>query len=208
MSSNNKQIVSIPLTGANTGRTTEGTLNGKGEKAVIFSNMDTNKQSEWDPIIEQLVSKNYMLLTYNYLQYEDEQSAILKDIISFTKGLGAKNIVLIGASRGGVASIKAAVPHNDNDRIVGLAALSAPIEHEGIVFYTNDELCEIKIPKLLINSESDDGADDTRHMHELFDDPKEMLFLPGNAHGTELFKEHREILVTKLKRFTVSILGD
>ncbi|MCP4578208.1 MAG: alpha/beta hydrolase [Deltaproteobacteria bacterium] len=204
----NAQFVSIPLTRSNTGRTTDGRLYGASDQAVIFSNMDTNNRSEWEPVVEHMSSEGYMLLTYDYIQYEDDQSEILEDAISFVKALGSKKIVLIGASRGGVASVKVATRSADNDCMAGVAALSAPIEHEGIVFYSDDELKKNRIPKLLISSESDDGADDTRKMYELFDDPKEVLFYPGNAHGTELFGEQQESLVRKLNDFTVSVFTD
>ncbi len=170
--------------------------------------MDTDDQSEWDPILEEIAAKDYMILTYNYFQYGDDQSRILEDAISFVKASGAEKIVLIGASRGGVASIKVAAKSFDSDCITGIAALSAPIEHEGEVFYDNDELCKIRIPKFLINSESDDGADDTRKMYELFDEPKEILFYSGNAHGTELFNDERESLVRKLKSFIESAFAN
>ncbi|OPY68222.1 MAG: Alpha/beta hydrolase family protein [Syntrophorhabdus sp. PtaU1.Bin050] len=205
MQSIRKQSVSIPLTESYTGRITDGWLYGSGENAIIFSNMDTNNQSEWGPVIENIISDGCMILTYNYFQHEDDQSKILEDAISFTKAYGAKKIVLIGASRGGVASLKVAARSVDNDSIVGVAVLSAPIKYEGTVFYSNDELCGIRIPKLLINSESDDGANDTRKMYELFDEPKEVLFYSGNAHGTELFGKEQGSLVRKLKNFTESV---
>lgn len=186
-------------------KSVNGKIYGSGDIAIIFSNMDTNEQNEWHPIISGLISDRYMGLTYDYPKPIDDQSEILEEVISFARGLGAKKIVLIGASRGGVASLKVAARSVDDDSIIGVVVLSAPIEYEGTVFFSNDELCGIRIPKLLINSESDDGADDTRKMYELFDEPKEVLFYSGNAHGTELFDKEWESLVRKLKNFTESI---
>jgi hypothetical protein len=201
------QSVSIPVSQSYAKRTADGRLYGSGEKAIIFSNMDTNNQSEWDPIIDYIISGGYMILTYNYFQHMDDQSRTLEDAISFVKASGAKKIVLIGASRGGVTSVKVAARSVDNNCIVGVAALSAPIKHEGIVFYSTDELCGIRIPKLLINSESDDGADDTRKMYEIFEEPKELFIYPGNAHGTELFHKERESIIKKLQDFIESVFS-
>ncbi|ABQ27647.1 alpha/beta hydrolase [Geotalea uraniireducens] len=201
---NTKSVV-IPISQSSLEKNTNGKLYGSGRTAIIFSNMDTNDQSEWLPIVNELISEKHMILTYDYLQHMDDQSRTLEDAISFVKTSGAKRIVLIGASRGGVASIKVAARSIDNDCIVGVVALSAPISYEGFVFYNNDELCKIRIPKLLINSESDDGADDTRKMHEIFIEPKETIFFPGDAHGTELFAKERESLVGKLKDFIESV---
>ena len=204
----NKKSVRIPISQSfQDSRFTNGNLYGSGHLAIILSNMDTNDQSEWDSIIGDLISAGYMVLTYDYFQHMDDQSRTLEDAISFICDAGAKKIILIGASRGGVASIKVAARHIGNRSVVGVVAFSAPIEYEGTVFYSKDELSRIKIPKLLINSENDDGASDTRRMFELFENPKELLFYPGDAHGTELFDKERESIVRKLQNFTRAAFG-
>jgi hypothetical protein len=189
-------------------RSVSGKLYGAGDVAIIFSNMDTNDQSEWNPIISELISDRYMRLTYDYPEHMDDQSEVLEEVISFARGLGAKKIVLIGASRGGVASIKVAARHVNNDSIVGIIAISAPVEYEGTVFYSNDELRGIKVPKLLLNSEKDGGAEDNRKMFEIFSEPKELLFYHGDAHGTELFSNEQESVTTKISGFMKSILNN
>lgn len=199
----------LSLANANTkDRSVNGKLYGSGDIAIIFSNMDTNAQNEWKPIIGDLISDRYMGLTYDYPEHMDDQSEILEEVISFARGLGAKKIVLVGASRGGVASIKVAARHVSNDSIVGIIAISAPIEYEGTVFYSNDELRGIKIPKLLLNSEKDGGAGDNRKMFEIFSEPKELLFYSGDAHGTELFSNEQESVTTKIIGFMKSILNN
>ena len=187
-------------------RSVNGKRYGSGDIAIIFSNMDTNEQSEWNPIINCLISDRYMGFTYDYPEHKDDQSEILEEVISFAHGLGVKKIVLVGASRGGVASIKVAARQVNNDKIVGVIAISAPIEYEGTVFYSDSELRTIKIPKLLVNSEKDDGAEDNRKMLELFSEPKELLFYSGDAHGTELFENERESVVIKFNGFMKSVL--
>lgn len=204
----NTQSVSIPITQSSSdSRSTLGNLYGSGYMAIIFSNMDTNDQREWDAIINDLISDRYMILTYDYFQHMDDQSRILEDTISFVCDLGAKKIILIGASRGGVASIKVAARHINNDCIAGVVAFSAPIVYEGTVFYRKDELSGIQIPKLLINSKNDDGANDTRKMFEIFDDPKGLQLYEGDAHGTELFDKERESIIEKLKGFIEAAFG-
>ncbi|OHB24672.1 MAG: hypothetical protein A2X84_08685 [Desulfuromonadaceae bacterium GWC2_58_13] len=199
--------VSIPMTQPSPCKTTHGRLYGAGQMAIVFSNMDTNDQSEWDPVVNALLSDRYMILTYDYLEHIEDQSRTLEDAVSFIIEAGAKRIILVGASRGGVASIKAAARNSNNDSIVGVVALSAPIEYEGTIFYHHRELSGIKIPKLLINSEDDDGAKDTRKMFDLFEAPKELLFCPGDAHGTELFHKERESILQKLRGFAESVFA-
>ena len=209
MKSIETRAVSIPITQSISERKfIRGALYGSGKTAIIFSNMDTNDQTEWEPIIEGMVSDNHMMLTYEYGEHLDDQSGILEDVISFVCELGAVKVALVGASRGGVASIKAAARQMDSDVVVGVAAISAPIEHEGTVFYSSDELRGIKIPKLLINSENDDGANDNRKMCDIFSEPKELHFFPGDAHGTELFDKERESIIKKLRHFARLVLGE
>ena len=187
-------------------RSVNGKSYGSGDIGIIFSNMDTNEQSEWNPIIRHLVFNRYMGITYDYPEHMDDQSAILEEVISFVYGLGVEKIFLIGASRGGVASIKVAARNTNNDSIVGVIAISAPIEYEGYLFYSDDELRAINIPKLLLNSEKDGGAEDNRKMFEIFGEPKELLFYSGDAHGTELFENELESMATKISNFMKSVL--
>ncbi|WP_028582377.1 alpha/beta hydrolase [Desulfogranum japonicum] len=183
-----------------------GNLYGSGDIAIIFSNMDTNEQSEWNPLIRHLRLDRCMGFTYTYPTHMNDQSEILEEVISYAHGLGVKKIVLVGASRGGVASLKVAARNVNNDSIVGVIALSAPIEYEGTIFYNANELKAIKIPKLLLNSEKDGGAEDNRKMLELFCDPKELFFYSGDAHGTELFDHELKSIATKINDFMKSIL--
>ena len=187
------------------GRSVIGKHYGSGDIAVIFSNMDTNEPNEWNPIINHLISDKRMGITYEYPEYLDDQSEILEEVIFFVRSLGAKINVLIGASRGGVASIKVAARNRDDDYIAGIVAISAPIEYEGTVFYSNEELRAITIPKLLLNSEGDGGAEDNRKMFEIFSEPKELLFYPGDAHGTEIFENEIKSITNKINDFIKSI---
>ncbi|PLX92396.1 MAG: alpha/beta hydrolase [Desulfuromonas sp.] len=203
-----RQAVCIPVKDSTSRHsTTNGSLYGSGETAIILSNMDTNDQTEWDAVVEALVADDRMIVTYDYLQQQDDQSPVLEDVIAFVCAAGAKTVILVGASRGGVASINVAANTKDNHCILGVVALSAPIEYEGIVFYGKEELSRIKIPKLLINSEHDDGASDTREMFQLFDEPKELVFYPGDAHGTQLFTREHQAIITELQDFIAVATG-
>jgi hypothetical protein len=57
--------------------------------------------------------------------------------------------------------------------------------------------------RLLINSDGDDSASDTREMHDVFIGPKAMSFYSGNEHGTDIFKnpDHRKALIKQLADF-------
>ncbi|MCP4160378.1 MAG: alpha/beta hydrolase [Deltaproteobacteria bacterium] len=198
----NNKSVQIPL---NNDKTIDGKIYGSGNNAIIFSNMDTNVQEEWDPIVEVLEPEGYMILTYNYFDFNEKQHDTLEDVVLFTKNSGAKKIIIIGASRGGVASLKVATRSVNDKSVIGVAAISAQIEYEGTTFYSTEELRSIKIPKLLIDSELDGGAEDNRKMIKILNDPKDLLFYKGDAHGTQIFENNRESLVKRLRDFISSV---
>ncbi|MGD9211257.1 MAG: alpha/beta hydrolase [Desulfobacteraceae bacterium] len=205
----NTKSVNIPIEKASSDKKfIHGRIYGAGNIAIIFSNMDTNNQDEWEPIIGDLISNDYIGLTYAYPEHLDDQSGTLKDAVSFISNIGAEKIFLVGASRGGVASIKFAAHNINNNRIVGVVAFSAPLEYEGTVFYNHDELSRIKIPKLLLNSQGDDGAADNRKMIEILSDPKELKIYSGDAHGTQLFGVEKDSIVRKIKKFIKYVLSN
>ncbi|VFQ42807.1 alpha/beta fold hydrolase [Desulfoluna butyratoxydans] len=192
--------ISISQSTSNTS-SVSGSLYGSGTTAVILSNMDTNDQREWEPVVEALASGPHMVVTYDYPGFSLDQSHILEAVISHVASMGATRFLLAGASRGGVASLKVASRRPHDEKIVGVAALSAPIEHEGSVFYTAEELKAIAVPKLLVNSEGDDGAADNHRMLTLFNAPKTLAIYPGDGHGTQIFDEHKEAAVEALVSF-------
>ncbi len=204
----NIQHINIPLSGMYAGRKSRGCLHGSGRNWVILSNMNTNNQNEWEPLINPLTSRDYAVLTYEYADPNNDQSQVLADVLSFTQGSGVETVVLIGASRGGVTSMQVASRPGTGDALAGVAAISAPVEYEGEVFFRADELGRIKVPTLLINTEHDECAAGTRQMFSLISAPKTMIFYDGNEHGTEMFVTKWEALVTALVNFVDTVMGD
>ncbi len=195
----------IPLTTSYEDKSTKGRYYGTGGNVVILSNMGTNNQDEWTPFVQSLPLDYCTVLTYDYLQHEEDQSHILEDVISFAQSGGGEKIVLIGAGIGGVASLKLAAHPAPDKAVIGVVSISAPLEHKEGVFYNKEELSQITIPKLLINTEDDECAAGTRQIYELMSEPKELCFYPGGAHGAEIFDTtHRSALIEKLNAFVNS----
>ena len=200
--SHDATAVKIPST---SGSPIKGTIYGNGPNVVILSNMDPNDPESWTPIISELVTKKLSVLSYAYNRNETERAKDLLEVLAFAQSHGFAKVVLIGACRGGVISIQAAA-NNSNSGIVAVAALAVPIEYEGTIFYSSEELTSISIPKLLINSEGDYSANDTRKMHEMFIEPKAISFYSGDEHGTDIFKnpDHKKALINQLVNFASS----
>lgn len=196
----NTPTVSSVRFAASDGGTINGTLYGHSPQAIILSNTDDNFPSSWDPIVPEL-ARDYMLLTYTYMHSDTARTDDLKDALAFIREQGATKIILIGASRGGIASVQVAADPKSNPDIVAVAALSAPRYYNGVTFYSDEMLQAIKVPKLLINSEKDTWAKDTQEMYDLFVEPKELHFYSGGAHGTDLFYAYRDDLIQRLVDF-------
>jgi len=196
-------VVEIPST---SGRSINGVIYGDGPNVVILSNMDPNELDSWDPIIPELVAQKRSVLSYAYNRNGTERVTDLLEVIAFVRSHGFAKIVLIGACRGGVITIQAAANNSSTADIVAVAALAAPIEYEGTTFYSSEELSSISVPKLLINSEGDDSASDTRKMYEVVIEPKAISFYHGDEHGTDIFNnaDHREVLIRQLVDFASS----
>ena len=201
------QSFAVPLHGAYAGRTTVAVRHGSSAKTVILSNMNTNRQDEWQPLIRALNNAGYTAVTYEYPDPETDQWEVLRDVIAYVAGAGDHDVVLIGASRGGVTSMQVLCRADVGEHVLGVAALSAPVSHEDAVFFEQGELEGIPGPKLLMNSDDDECASGTRAMHEALSEPKELVFYPGSAHGTELFLTEPVASVQKLVSFTDAVFA-
>jgi hypothetical protein len=212
-----KNVLSDPITGGRNatipltsyeGKSTQGKYYGTGGNVIILSNMDTNNREEWTPFVQNLPLDYCTVLTYDYLQHEDDQARVLEDVIHFTKRGGGEKIVLIGAGSGGIASLRVATCPVLDEAVIGVVSISAPFERGGAIFFTKEELRRIKIPKLLINTESNEYAAGTRQMYEFMVEPKELCLYSGGVHGTEIFDAiHRDTLIRKLNAFVNSSFG-
>lgn len=167
-----------------------GTLFGSGHTAVVFSNQTDTSAGKWAPVARAFAARGYLALAYNYRgtygsQGTFDTSVLDKDIsaaIAFVRAQGASRLVLIGASIGGAATARAA----SGTSVVSTVILSAPRDWP-VLPVTDDALRAITAPKLFVDSEGDEFADDVQAMYDGSPPPKEIHFYPGVAHGLDMF---------------------
>lgn len=186
------------------GNQIKATQYGHSQQVLIFSNMETNSSAAWSQAAAGAARLGYMSITYKYTREGKERTNDLIDVIKFVQAQGAQEIILVGASRGGIVSLQASINTEINTPIVALVVFSAPIQYEGVTYATNQELESITIPKLLISAEYDVYINQTREIFESFSEPKELQLFPGEAHGSDLFNEYSEELVHLLMDFIES----
>lgn len=173
------------------GVTLNGRILGEGKTALIFSNGVSLTMESWRIIAEQLSTRGYMCLLYDYRglgQSQGESVPRLRDhdlraAVAVAREHGATKIVLIGASFGGMLSAKLA-------KETGAAAIvlaSASLSSSGI-WLTSDDLRGLTMPKLLVASQNDGmSASNAQDIYEASPQPKEMMVYPGRDHGSALF---------------------
>ena len=166
-----------------------GTWYGDGNHVVVMSHQYDHDQQSWKPLVAKLVAEGYAVLTYNFRGYPPSAGA--KDIgligrdlsaaVHFARDQGAGDVVLIGASMGGIATVPAAII----DHVTAYVTISAPLGFAGLLA-SDGALKGSAVPKLFINSEADDYIADTRHMAEVAREPKTLAVYPTGAHGVDL----------------------
>lgn len=170
-----------------------GVLLGQGQTAVICSHQLRTTKAIWtaSSIVPYLASHGYLVLAYDFRGNGDstgigdisKMATDLRGAISFVRQQGATKVVLLGASMGGTATLKAAIL----EPVTALITLSAPQDFG--VTVKDTELQALKTPKLFINSENDDFASDTTHMYAVAASPKAIHMYPGRAHGVSIFDD-------------------
>ena len=177
------------------GATLTGDLYGSGQTAVIFSVMGNCKPG-WRELAQSTAAQGLMALTYVWRNCGPagpvSEAQLIKNFvndargaISFVRDQGAENIILAGASLGGIASAKLAI----ESQARGLIIFASPpkIPNDDFVIEATD--LDTDIPKLFLTAEDDSvvPSKESRKMYELAAEPREWQTYPGTAHGTDLF---------------------
>jgi pimeloyl-ACP methyl ester carboxylesterase len=172
-----------------------GNIFGTGNKWVILSHMYPTDQTSWFDFAQYLADNDYIVLTYDFRGYgksggSQDISNIDKDLeaaIVFISQHYSEKIFLMGASMGGTASLIVAA----REYIDGVISLSSPDEIDSLSAL--DEVEDIDAPILFIASQGDENA--AASAESLFErslEPKEIVILDGNSHGTFIFEEEPE----------------
>ena len=161
---------------------------GEHDTVVILSHMRPNDQTAWFPFAEELASKGYAALTFNFRGYSgsgghqdyDKLDDDLAAVIRYMRDRGKRRIFLVGVSMGATTSLVV----GERERVAGIVAISPPAK-----FDSQDALKaapNVTAAKLFIASEDDAPALDFDKLVAAAAEPKEEESYPGNAHGTDL----------------------
>ena len=184
-----------------------GSIFGEGEIAVILAHMRGRDQSSWFPFARLASESGYKVLTFDFRGYGNSTGTRntrmdrdLEAAVAYVRAYGAKQVVLIGASMGGTASIELAPEVN----VQGVAALSPPTAFGRVNALS--AVSSMLIPLLLIVANNDPPFTDDARSLEAAAAATQFFELPGQQHGTNLFSEHSDqisgILLSFIDRWT------
>jgi pimeloyl-ACP methyl ester carboxylesterase len=165
-----------------------------GKSGVVLCHMYPSDQSSWDTEARVLSGQGLTVLTFDFRGYGRSQGSkdiqlIDRDVtaaVGFLRDAGVQELVLVGASMGGTAALKAAgqLQTLSSVRVAGVATLSAPVEFMGIS--ASESVPGLEIPLLFVAAEDDSGAAGARELQSLSGGRGDLQILSGVDHGTDL----------------------
>lgn len=183
------------------GITLEGRRFGTGADFVVVAHMRPAEMDSWFDLAATLVAEGYSVLAFNFRGYgKSEGSGYSVDIdtlaaIDHAFELGAERVFLIGASMGGTGVIAAAAQRE----IAGIVTLSAAEEFDGVDALT--AAATLEVPMLLFAEENKTYPEDAKAIAAASRGSAEVVVLPGDQHGTNLFAEHDPALTDRIVAF-------
>jgi len=171
------------------GKRLTGRLFGSSTVGVTLAHMYPADATSWYPVARKLASAGYMALAFNFRGYADSDGPknIPKTPLDvqaardFLRHNGARDVVFIGASMGGTASIAAAQTGNP----IALVTVSAPLRFLGLDAVP--ATTSVQRPVLLMAAKDDpSGAFDAlQQFARDLPNPVTKVYA-GDAHGTNL----------------------
>jgi pimeloyl-ACP methyl ester carboxylesterase len=167
---------------------------GRGATAVIFAHERRGGACDWIPYARRLARLGYLTIAFDFRGYGASQrstkSRFPADVIAAAKlsrSLGARRVVLVGASMGGTSVLIAAA--NARPAVDGVVAVSAPSVYgdmNGVA-----AVRKLGMPVLYLAGDKDDGfADDSRTLYAATGSNAKMLeILDSSSHGVRLASE-------------------
>jgi pimeloyl-ACP methyl ester carboxylesterase len=172
-----------PLTIESAGSTLDAAVFGAGPVGLVLAHESDGSLCNWAPLAPEFADEGYRVLIFDF----GEPATVAQDMKAATKKireLGAKRIVLGGASLGGTVALMTAAREPD---IAAAFSLSAP------AVYGNAEglpaVRRFRAPVLFVAAKEDANfAEDARRLYRASQSPhRQLLLVPGSEHGTALY---------------------
>jgi len=166
------------------GEGVDGFVLGEGSSGVVFSNQIDTDLCDWLPLASKLAGEDTRTLIYDY-SYKPDAAKEVKAAAAELSKLGVEEVVLVGASKGGVGSLAAASSIREPE-VTGVVSLSAVGEFEGLD--SREAARKLRMPLLLMAARDDgDTAEVARDVTEISPSEDEHVeVFGGYDHGIAL----------------------
>ena len=158
---------------------------GSGTKGVLLAPQDRGDACQWAAELARLAGEGYLVASFGWAA---DGSSSFTGAVDVLRSLGATDIALVGASKGGTYAAAFA----DDVDAVSVVALGPPATFDG---QDAQSASSSYTGPLLVIASTDDrnvGVDSSRDVSRA-DDPSTFLELSGNAHGVALLaSEHQQ----------------
>jgi alpha/beta superfamily hydrolase len=172
-----------------------GQIYGTGRTAVVFAHMFRNDQRSWAQFAAEVAGQGYTTLTFDFRGHGEtggrsDSSHIDRDLVAVVRFLRERDhdqVVLVGASMGGTASLKVAARDDLAEVISGVVSVSAPESFRGLI--VRDDVSRISVSILFVASEDDQpAAESLESLFERAGESRDRHLFSGSAHGTDLLE--------------------
>ncbi len=167
---------------------------GHGTTAVVLAHQSNGNVCQWAPYARRLASLGYLAIAFDFRGHGDSQyrrypasrrlAGDVSAAVKVARRLGAKKVVLVGASLGGIAVVVAAA--NTRPPVDGVISLSGPANFGGIDAVAASR--RLQVPVLYVAGDDDDGfTEDARKLYQATaETDKALELVPGPEHGVQL----------------------
>jgi pimeloyl-ACP methyl ester carboxylesterase len=188
------------------GLTLTGRLFGRAKVGVTLAHMFPADAASWYPAARRLAQAGYMALAFNFRGYATSEGdkqigktpLDIEAAMQFVRRAGARDVVFVGASMGGTASIIAAETLDP----LGVVSVSGPLRFMGLD--APAVAGRVQRPVLLIAARGDGPAfSAVEELERGLPNPETKLY-EGDAHGTNLLADRPEAIdeiITFLRRY-------
>jgi outer membrane protein assembly factor BamB/predicted alpha/beta hydrolase len=182
----------------------DGRMFGRGKTGVVLSHMGRpgDSQADWAPVARALAADGFAALTYDRRgvcpggaagcsQGVDDYTTSWRDVVGavrYLHALGVRRVFLVGASIGAMSSLYAVTSRKAE--AAGLVEIGGINDASGYSFSRQD-LRQARGRKLFVSSVNDvyGGAGAARQWYDWARQPKRLVLLPGDRHGTDMLAE-------------------
>lgn len=188
------------------GEGVDGFVLGEGSTGVVLSNQTDTDLCDWLPLAREMGGENRRTLIYDY-SYKPDAAQEVQAAAEELGNRGVEEVVLVGASKGAIASL-AAAPTIQEPEVSGVASLSTVDKFEGLD--SREAAEKLRMPLLVLAARDDPDAEDVaRDLAEISPSEDERVeVFGGYDHGLDLLEaENGSRPRSLLKNFVDRSLG-